>query len=110
MTILETLIAARSLIADESRWCIGSNARSFKGDKLIDAQDPQAATWCAVGALLKVVPSGDFAAAEEALFFLHNVAHDYFGEIPSSVNDLHGHSEVMRMYDKAIRILQANGG
>lgn len=104
MTTLEVLIAARSLIADKSRWCVGSNARSLKGDSLIDVWDPQAATWCAVGALMKVAPSGDF---EEALFFLRSVAIKYFNSSPSGVNDFRGHSEVMRMYDKVIR--QAKG-
>jgi hypothetical protein len=54
MNKLEVLRGAREIIADESRWCIGTSARDKYGDMLEDPKSKDAVRFCAIGALARV--------------------------------------------------------
>ena len=53
MNKLEVLRGAREIIADESRWCIGTSAVDKYGDP-VEAQSQEAERFCAIGALARV--------------------------------------------------------
>jgi hypothetical protein len=53
MTTVERLRAARELLSDPARWCrSGGYARNAFGSEC-SAEDPNATSWCALGALRK---------------------------------------------------------
>ena len=108
---LPTLRAARALISDPKRWTQGGGQLLFKGAR--DARgkncwpdDPEAACWCATGAIAKVEdrPAGQ-EAAEEALGAGLCHAFGLWPTIPY-FNDRHGHDDVLTMFDAAIEIQQ----
>jgi len=102
MTPLAALLTrARDRIADPARWCQAVEATDETGMRC-DATSPNAASWCAVGALN--VSSGHrnatFYAARKALRDSARQLTDYIDV--DDVNDTLGHAAVMRVYDAAI--------
>jgi hypothetical protein len=53
---------AHELLSSPETWCQESPAEDRQGNKL-QAFDPRAAKWCALGAILKVYPPSGWAAA-----------------------------------------------
>lgn len=100
MTTVETLRAARELIADPERWCQEVAARGKSG-RPVDPTGRAAVAWCAIGACRRIARrDADFVAAFDRLgraAFAVDVAH------PGVFNDTHDHAEVMAMFDRAIR-------
>lgn len=96
-SVKDDLIAARAVIADESRWTKAAFAEDKNG-RPVNSQAPDAARWCADGALRKVAESDHstrFMNVRDAL------ARESFSGGIIGTNDK-GHGAVLRMYDRAI--------
>ena len=110
ITILKT---ARELISDQSRWTVGSFARTEDG-KPCSVANPAAYQFCSSGAVQKAISGRELKLKgySEAMFYLRAgiqelVKDGVFQNVSSSimvVNDMFGHQAVMQMYDRAIEI------
>jgi hypothetical protein len=114
-TAKNTLIKARALIADPARWTQNALARDAHGDSHPQAHpqsnniswdglrgdDPQACSWCAIGAVQHVEPS-----SLKALKLLDEAAETRYGLSTANVNDVLGHEAVLEIYDHAIEEAQ----
>jgi hypothetical protein len=96
------LVRARRRIADPARWVRFYLATDATGRR-VQPTAPEAARWCAVGALQAeagwraVVHGGQ--ALRQATVRLYEAC----GRTPEYVNDERGHAAVLEMYDEAIR-------
>jgi hypothetical protein len=102
-TVLETLQQTRDLLADKSRWTIGSFARD-ESNTTVMATHERACKWCLEGALQKVTDFNELLPeANDRLKRL--IPLDEHGRpthhIPS-LNDQVGHEAVLRLLDEAI--------
>lgn len=88
----EVLEDAITLIEDPSKWTQGAFARDGDGDRT-DPLDPKAQTWCARGALRKVVG----CRTHEVNVQLSRITHSIFPDQNSftSYNDTHLHGDVI---------------
>lgn len=105
LTPADQLRAAKALIEDPDHWC----RRVFARDKVGSEVLPTAASacqFCAAGALDHVTDRRDNSCA---YFFLYRAADDCGNDSVASTNDDGGHSAVMRMYDRAIALAEADG-
>ncbi len=106
MSALDTLIAARARIATPERWTQGANARDLRGAS-IDSDAPDAACWCAGGAILaearREYPS-------EALMMLGKSIRPFCQSLVE-FNDafVRTHAEVLAAFDHAIAAERARG-
>lgn len=100
MKASEVLKAAKALIEREENWCIGNFARD-KNDEPTRFDDPEACKFCARGALLRVAVHNDYGRANELL--IEAVPSKLYGGV-ASFNDAKGHADVLKLYDKAIRL------
>jgi hypothetical protein len=113
----EQLTAAKALIADPGHWCQGTYARGLGGRQVSIAEESEACSWCALGALWKVINPEDWEEVENvscqstpAHKLLHAAAlklapEGYSTSLGSPVpyiNDRMTHADVMTMFDKAI--------
>jgi hypothetical protein len=85
---------ARDLIADPKRWTTGTTARDVDGVP-IHSRKPQAVSWCAIGAIQRVVP-------EHLSFYAIQALVDACGVEVSLVNDRYGHEAILTLFDNAI--------
>jgi len=114
------LIAARDLIAEESRWTRSAPARRLHPARghgrnrheaewlPTQATDPRAGRWCAAGALCAV--SGMRSGAP-GMSYLEGASRELFGTGIGRANDdppIH-HSDMRRCYDAAIATAEAAG-
>ena len=102
MTTLDTLRAARALIADPSRWNgDGGYARDRRG-RIVAPCSPNAVRWCALGAIDHEAARrfGNYQAATTPLY---RVADDCI----SFINDNQGHAAVLALFDRAIAAEEA---
>ena len=53
MTAAEILDSAADLLSEEGRWCQGAAALTKEG-RFCRPEDPEAASWCALGAIRRV--------------------------------------------------------
>ena len=97
--VVETLISARALIADPTRWTRYRLARTDTG-KPVEVANPAACRFCAVGAIARV--TGRRPVSGDESYHLSRAAHRLFGQDIVNVNDILGHAEVLRVYDEAI--------
>ena len=102
-TTAAKLREARALIEDPERWTTREYARDAEGGALDDGAEPAAVCWCAVGALDRVTG--------EPVDLLHDPAYRLLAKVASyevtRTNDRHGHAAVLRMYDRAIELAEA---
>lgn len=100
-TVLELLVAARAVIADEKQWTRYALARNRNG-LVTTPNSPTACKWCGSGAVWKVVdeaaPKMWQTTYEGIVSILTNLA----GEPFNLYNDTHKHAEVLALFDKAI--------
>ena len=102
-TPVEILKAARERIADPERWCQKAYARGKSGR--VDIEEGRAAQqWCAIGAVGSIAFSRQ---AYEAKDHLQVAADRLFSTSIITVNDVHGHEAVLRVYDAAIADAEA---
>lgn len=102
---LEQLRDARELLADPTRWTQGSYARDARGYRALP-EAREAACWCALGALLRPALEWDVTLVWGHLL-LRRAAKEIFDRTPDWVNDVLGHADVLRMYDRAIELAEA---
>lgn len=98
MTDLEILKAARELIADEQKWCQGTAARD-KGGRYVVYSSPEAARFCAVGALWRVQEERDNYGLTDLLW---KKSYELFDLPLATANDIIGHEAIMQVFDKVI--------
>lgn len=106
--VVEDLKAARELISDPKRWTQGVSARDALGESVSSGSD-DATCFCAIGALTRV--TGDFSdryyAARAYLWSF--VSNKYgTGVAVADVNDEHGHTAVLEVFDKGIALAEAS--
>lgn len=98
--------AARALIAHPDRWTIGSYARTATGTKCTP-DDPLAARWCALGARNLASEGADHEVSDAVESALRRAARELRdGGGPAIVNDRQGHAAVLKMWDRAIALLE----
>lgn len=104
--VLDLLRRGHELIADPCRWCRSADARTARHIDT-DYFDPNAASWCTRGALLKCA-GGSVPRYFDALEMLNQAAAQILDNEPIwsglalVFNDTQRHGEVMRMWRKAI--------
>jgi hypothetical protein len=105
VTSVETLRAAKAILVDKARWTRFTYARNSKGER-VPPNDPCACSFCAVGALARVLglPINIVERDAEVGKLLNRAAG---GVLPYSVNDGDGYDAVMAMYDRAIEFAAA---
>lgn len=96
-TTAEILQKARDLISDEKNWTQGAMARDAVGWSFTDARDQDAVCFCAVGALKRVTSMREYRDALDVL------REELSGEQVVTFNDSHAHSEVLQLFDRAIK-------
>lgn len=100
-TPLAILRRARARIATPERWTRGVIALTLRGFTA-DASDPDAAQWCAIGAIVAESDVGDSADARGVLRSALRITSI------SDWNDSHTHEEVIAGFDKAIASLETS--
>lgn len=97
MTSLQTLIAARELISEESRWTQGQYARDSAGHGS-SPMSKTAVCFCSEGAILRVTREpNDVVLADRLL-------RKATGEPTYVFNDTRTHTEVLAAFDRAIEL------
>lgn len=98
MNTVDVLRAARERI--EKGWCQGDYARSKHG-RVVDSDDPEAALWCASGALWAEVDLSQIDVYGHAQSLLERYVAD---DCIEDWNDAPGRdkAEVLNLFDKAI--------
>lgn len=102
--VAEALRAARAKIEHRRRWARRWFAYTAIGLRT-EANAPEACKWCAVGALLSVVPHGPvLGTAMEMLSACLPASHQKIAFSVSTFNDHAAttHPMIMRLYDNAI--------
>lgn len=109
-TVVETLRAAKAVIADPAHWTKGAEARIAKRPKRyaskIQVNDPEAAAWCALGALRKVDGPHELSAVRalaHAIYVDFNQAYAYWTITNFNDEAERRHREVMAVFDRAIK-------
>jgi hypothetical protein len=64
--IVVAVMKAHELLSSSEAWCQGSPAEDLQGIK-IQALDPRAVKWCALGAVQKAYPSSQWGPAIDCL-------------------------------------------
>lgn len=91
------IIDARNLIRNPGNWCKASFAQDEYGDD-VSYSDPEAAKFCAMGSLAKVLgPEG-----EEEHYAIAKFMRGIIGKPVVCVNDYGSHAEVMKAFEKCI--------
>lgn len=104
MTTVETLRAARELIADPERWCQDVTALGRSGREVAPA-GRAAVAWCAIGALRRTCARQPPAAEtfDEAFRALDHAAVGAGAPSVATLNDHRTHADVLAMFDRAIK-------
>ena len=98
----QILRAARARIADPKNWTTDTFARDANGWPC-SARDKNACRWCAYGALRA---DGYFNDAPATALLSEASQALNCGMLPHAVNDLKGHSAVLKIYDRAIELAE----
>ncbi len=105
MDIKSTLQAARDLITDPKAWIKGDYARSEQGLTLYSPSHPDAACFCAIGALARASGMSAGQVEQSDLAAALNLA---MGRIPqasvANLNDSSTHEEILAIFDRAIEV------
>lgn len=110
-TIVEILQEAKELISNPENWCQGDLYQREDGSPVTTAHAESICRYCSVGAIYKTVPWGNTNAGKNhwsVMSYLER-AIDLRSKVSRSheivdFNDTNPHSEVMKMWDDAIRI------
>ena len=106
MSTADILRAAKAKISTPDKWTKGARARTACGI-LTTPQYPEAARWCAVGAIAAVAPT-EVEAARGVLSRALPARHR--DSYPEEYNDSRkSHAVIMRWFDRAIRIAEREG-
>ena len=123
MNTVDILKKAKAKIEDPAHWCQGMFALDEHGDP-VGTSDPRACRWCAQGAMSFVAGDSDkkpiakaaqvaMAAAAVEMGFGDGKMSDEDGGLqiypPVFLNDTADHPTVMKMFDRAIQLAQAEG-
>ena len=99
MTTKEVLTQARDLIADKDAWTQGSLAADNDG-RAVDPKDRSAVSWCAEGAIERVVPRRGTKLERDAGALLRGAS----GRVcASAFNDSKPHRSVIALFNRAIK-------
>lgn len=104
MKTSEKLRAAKAKIADPANWCQLTFAMDANGEPC-DPRSGEAVQWCAIGAIDSF---NWFDLSPED--YLRRASLELFGAVVGAANDCLGHSAVMRVYDRAIEMAEAEEG
>ena len=102
MTIAEVLRAAKAKIEDPEHWCKYSYACDADGNS-IASSDPEAQSWCGMGAVFSLSSLGP---KRHAISCLQKAALEHEHVSIDVLNDHSGHESVMKMYDRAIEFAE----
>lgn len=126
MSVSDDLVRARALIADPACWTRGASARDESGRE-VDPDDPSACRWCALGAVVAVVPPRPGRRPHELLPHLARVLpltsrpddpplplasvvdRSTTARQVADVNDVMGHATTLAMFDRAIAAAEREG-
>lgn len=97
---LDTLRAARDLIARPEHWTQEAAARTDTGAE-VPAKDPYATKWCLWGACQYTAPYGP--ALRDALTLLEITVPEVHRVGVTKFNDTHTHKQVLRVLDRTIK-------
>lgn len=100
----DILKAGLALIRDKAHWTQHAAARN-KYRKTVDATNPDACSWCSYGALLKTTNDTDASMYDIESYLYQAVA--YTGSY-IFFNDTRSHADVVAMWEKAIRLAEAD--
>lgn len=101
----EILTAARDLI-DNKGWCRFNYAQDANG-YAVQPDNPYAAHFCAIGAIMAVAPGSGYAMQTKLIRLLEKVSSDRFGMGVICVNDTLGIKATLKLYDDAIEQAKA---
>lgn len=116
--ILDILVQARGLIADEDHWTKGAMARNAAGEPL-NSFTPGAVCWCAEGAVVSTCGTYNSLAGAALEALQETPIMETFSEgrtpdreeEPVGINELNDHSDtyhedVLQLFDQAINIVR----
>lgn len=101
--MLETLKAARALIADPKHWTRGTFARDANGEPCASGA-VEAVCFCALGALKRVAPSWTLVDAIQQ--HIYNLDREALMLGVAGINDNLGHAAVLALFDRVIAHLE----
>lgn len=104
MQVKEILIAARARIENRDNWIQGTNATDSTGNMHLSPMALAACKFCMLGAVLNVTQIHSSAYPALEALAKHISGHDSW--VPATVtrfNDGRTHSEVLAVFDKAIK-------
>lgn len=99
----KSLIEARALIEDESRWVHHRGAVDAMGYSVMPLDD-EACCWCAVGALHKVTGTMHGRAINGPLAYLALASRNAGYISATDANDKGGHGIMLDIFDEAIKL------
>ena len=102
----QIILGALSLIENEENWTRGVLARTKNGVRC-EWSDDYATKFCAIGALGRTAQDlvGDYFTAKQLALEAANIVmavNGQAGRCLSSINDIHGHATVVRLFRKAL--------
>lgn len=103
MNAVEILKAAKVKIENPADWTQGDFARDKEGRGLGNGYDSRAVCFCTLGAI-EAVTGSDFFRAYDAYDAIDKAAS---AAGAANYNDNHTHTEVLELFDKAIKLAQA---
>lgn len=105
--IIQALRKAKEVIADGSRWCCGTYAKTKSGFQ-VHPHHQAAVSFCSIGALALVMESTPEVAEHSfAGNFLIEAASEMGAAHATKLNDNGGHPAALRMFDRAIELARA---
>jgi hypothetical protein len=109
MKTSEILRAAKALIEDPDHWVQGTYARPYREADPVNnhlmGNDPRATCWCSMGALQKALDG--FSIDESWLKYEKTLNKITEPVSMLTYNDTHTHAEVMKVWDRAIALAEA---
>lgn len=98
MSTRDILIDAKTLLLDSTRWVQGSRLGACDADGLDTlSTDRTAVRWNLIGSIIKTANGSDYGLAQAEIEKYTD------GLFVSRYNDLHSHSEILALLDRAIK-------
>lgn len=102
---LHILVCAREILSDPDHWTKGTLART-KTNKMTTTSNPAACRYCSMGAIVKC--SGNIYEENDATIILEEAIGGNIIAFNDNVRTTH--DDLMKMWDKAIRIAKEKAG